>query len=183
MNIILLNKLKMRILSLEGEILRIRRAKIEDSKKFLDMLLKLDNETEYMLYEAGERPRDESRVKELIRNSMEEDLVLVVKDNKDIVGFISAQRGRLNRIRHSAYIVVGLRKAYRGKRIGTELFKKVDLWAKEEGITRLELTVMANNYIGKNLYKKMGFEVEGVKKKSIYVNEEYVDEYCMAKLY
>ncbi len=166
-----------------GEILRIRRAKIGDSKKFLDMLLKLDNETEYMLYEAGERPRDESRVKEIIRNSMEEDLVLVVKDNKDIVGFISAQRGRLNRIRHSAYIVVGLRKAYRGKGIGTELFKKVDLWAKEEGITRLELTVMANNYIGKKLYKKMGFEVEGLKKKSMCINGEYVDEYCMAKLY
>jgi RimJ/RimL family protein N-acetyltransferase len=55
-------------------------------------------------------------------------------------------------------------------------------WARERGFHRLELTVMTHNERAIRLYKKMGFEVEGVKKHSLFVNGEYVDEYYMAKL-
>lgn len=33
---------------------------------------------------------------------------------QEIVGFLSAERGVPNRIRHTAYIVVGIRKAFQG---------------------------------------------------------------------
>lgn len=160
----------------------IRRAKIEDSKSFLNMLLNLDKETEYMMYEKGERPKDEDKIKYIINSSLEENLLLVAED-EDIVGFLSAKRGVQKRIKHSAYIVVGIREGYRGSGIGTKLFKELDLWAKEKSIKRLELSVMCNNDIGKNLYEKMGFEVEGIKRNSMIVNGKYIDEYFMAKLY
>lgn len=162
--------------------MKIRKAKIEDSKSFLNMLLNLDKETEYMMYEENERPKDENRVKGIINSSLEENLLLLVED-RDIIGFLSAQRGIQKRVRHSAYIVVGIRDGYRGKGIGTELFKKLDLWAREKSIKRLELSVMCNNEIGKKLYEKIGFKVEGIKRNSMIVNGKYIDEYCMAKLY
>lgn len=89
----------------------------------------------------------------------------------------------LKRIKHTAYIVVGIREAHRGKGIGTKFFSELDLWAKENLISRLELTVMCPNVIAKHLYEKNGFEIEGIKKKSMLVDGVYVDEFYMAKLY
>ena len=41
---------------------------------------------------------------------------------------------------------------------------------------------MTHNERGVRLYRSMGFETEGVKVKSLKVDGNYVDEYCMAKL-
>ena len=75
----------------------------------------------------------------------------------------------LKRIKHTAYIVVGIREIHRGKGIGTNFFSELDLWETENLITRLELTVMCPNIIAKHLYEKNGFEVEGIKKRPMLV--------------
>lgn len=162
----------------------IRKVKLDDANNLLSMLLSLDKETKYMLLEPNERDNDVSRVQEMIQQSINEsNLLLVAEEENNIVGFLSAQRGILKRIKHTAYIVVGIREAYRGKGIGTKFFSELDLWAKENLISRLELTVMCPNVIAKHLYEKNGFEIEGIKKKSMLVDGVYVDEFYMAKLY
>ena len=55
-------------------------------------------------------------------------------------------------------------KEYNGRGIGTRLFKEVEKWAKLHDVWLLELTVMAHNTRAQTLYKKAGFEKEGVKK-------------------
>lgn len=52
-----------------------------------------------------------------------EDFLLVAETDNKLVGYISAQKGRLHRIAHSAYIVVGILADYRGIGIGTEFLK------------------------------------------------------------
>ncbi|MEO2582607.1 GNAT family N-acetyltransferase, partial [Clostridium tertium] len=106
-----------------------------------------------------------------------------IDDTENIIGFLSAQRGVPKRIRHTAYIVVGIREAFRGIGIGKKLFSELDIWAKENDITRLELTVVCRNNVAKHLYEQNGFKVEGIKKNSMIVDGKYVDEYYMAKLY
>lgn len=86
------------------------------------------------------------------------------------------------RNKHSAYLVIGISNAYRGKGIGTALFKELEHWAVKQGLHRLELTVVAENIAGVSLYQKMGFKIEGVKKDSLFINGTYVDEYYMGKL-
>lgn len=44
------------------------------------------------------------------------------------------------------------------------------------------MTVMTHNEVGIALYRKRGFEIEGVKRDSIYIEGQYRDEYYMAKL-
>jgi RimJ/RimL family protein N-acetyltransferase len=162
----------------------IRKVKLEDANNLLSMLLSLDKETKYMLLEPDERDKDISRVEGMIQQSVNgTNLLLVAEEEDNIVGFLSAQRGMLKRIKHTAYIVVGIREIYRGKGIGTKFFSELDLWAKENFIIRLELTVMCPNTVAKYLYEKNGFEIEGIKKKSMLVDGEYVDEFYMAKLY
>ncbi len=154
-----------------------------DAESFWEMMNQLDYETKYMLYEPGERTKNITRIESLIENSIEgDDFLLVAEEDNKIVGYISAQKGGLNRIAHSAYIVVGILQNYRGKGIGTEFFKQLDNWAEEKKITRLELTVICENEVAKHLYEKSGFEIEGIKRKSVLVDGIYLDEFYMAKI-
>ncbi|HSQ88885.1 GNAT family N-acetyltransferase, partial [Romboutsia sp.] len=92
-------------------------------------------------------------------------------------------RGGPKRIKHTAYIVIGIREKFRGKGIGSKLFSELDIWARENNITRLELSVICSNVVAKHLYEKNGFEVEGIKRNAMIIDGKYVDEFSMAKLY
>jgi len=161
----------------------IRKIELKDAESFLYMLRQLDSETDFMMYEPGERKTTVDEIKSVIQNAYSSNsLILVAEENGKLVGFLSAERGFANKIKHSAYIVIGLLKNYRGRKIGTNLFEELNKWALENGITRLELTVMTSNDIAISLYKKMGFKIEGLKEKSILVDGKYVDEYYMSKI-
>lgn len=164
--------------------MEIRNIRIEDAENYLDMLLNLDKETKFMMFEPGERPTDINAVKNAIKKSINDNnLFLVVTYKENIVGFLSIQRGEYRRIRHTGYLVVGIREKYRGMGIGNALFSKIDTWAMENNITRLELTVICSNTIAKHLYEKNGFIVEGIKKKAMIIDDKYVDVFSMAKIY
>jgi len=161
----------------------IRRIEAEDTEAFLSMLKQLDSETKNMMYEPRERKTSVDEMKSNILNiTASNSLLLVAQDDGRIVGFLSAERGFAKRIKHSAYVVVGVLKDYQGKGVGTKLLQELIDWAKSNNITRLELTVMVNNESAINLYKKMGFKIEGLKEKSLIVDGKYVDEYYMARI-
>ncbi|MGM9652372.1 MAG: GNAT family N-acetyltransferase, partial [Eubacteriales bacterium] len=123
-----------------------RKLSVDEAEQFWNLMNQLDYETKYMLYEPGERTKDLPQIESFIRDSVEgEDFLLVAETDHRLVGYISAQKGRLNRIAHSAYIVVGILMDYRSKGIGTEFFKRLNEWAEEKKVTRLELTVICEN--------------------------------------
>lgn len=160
-----------------------RKLSVDEAEQFWNLMNQLDYETKYMLYEPGERTKDLPQIKSFIRDSVEgEDFLLVAETDHRLVGYISAQKGRLNRIAHSAYIVVGILMDYRSKGIGTEFFKRLNEWAEEKKVTRLELTVICENEVAKHLYANSGFQIEGIKRKSVCVDGEYLDEYYMARI-
>lgn len=143
----------------------IRTIEASDAEKFLSMLKKLDSETNFMMYEPDERKTTIAEMSERINESLKNSSLMIVAEvNSEIVGFLSAERGFANRIKHSAYIVVGILKEYCGKGVGTRLFNNLLEWTELNGITRLELTVMTNNEKEIKLYKKFGFEIEGIKR-------------------
>ncbi|GAA0076797.1 GNAT family N-acetyltransferase [Clostridium sp. CTA-5] len=162
----------------------IRKASIEDSEKYLQMLKQLDTETKNMMFEPGERRTTVEQIKERIATmDGKNGIIFLIEDRNKIGGFLLSERGILNRIRHSAYIVIGILKEYRGKKLGTKLFEEVEKWALENHITRLELTVVKGNKAAIKLYEKSGFKIEGLKEKSMIIDGNYVDEYYMAKVY
>ena len=163
--------------------MKYRTLSVVDAEKFWGMMNQLDHETKYMLYEPGERTKDLAKIESVIRNSVEGDnFLLVAEADGRLVGYLSAEKGSLNRIAHSAYIVVGILSEYRGKGIGTEFFRRLDIWAEEMKVSRLELTVICENSVAKHLYEKNGFEIEGIKRKSVLVDGKYLDEFYMAKI-
>jgi len=161
----------------------IRPIEENDAESLWQMMSALDAETKYMMYEPKERMKNINRIKSTIKEAVTgNNLFLVAEADHEIVGYISAQKGILRRVKHSAYIVVGIRAAYQRQGIGTSFFKQLDKWADEKWVTRFELTVMCSNDAARRLYEKNGFVVEGIKKNSMVVDGTYVDEYYMAKL-
>ena len=161
----------------------IRKMEREDAGPFLQMLRQLDSEQKFMMYEPGERKTTADEMRAHIENMNKSgSLILAAEADGTIAGFLSAERGFAQRIKHSAYIVVGVLKAYSNAGAGTRLFEELEKWALGSGITRLELSVMCHNEKAIKLYKKAGYEIEGVKVKSLLIDGLYIDEYYMAKL-
>ncbi|MCR3761689.1 GNAT family N-acetyltransferase [Clostridium felsineum] len=161
----------------------IREIRPGDAYSFWRMQFELDKETEYMMYEPEERSSNLNFINSLIRDAVEgDDLLLVAEEEGEIIGYISAARGVLSRIKHSAYIVTGVKKEFQRKGIGNKLVKKMNLWAQNQNIKRLELTVICENEAAKRLFEKNGFVIEGIKKNAMLIGKEYLDEFYMGKL-
>ncbi|MGG1220724.1 GNAT family N-acetyltransferase [Priestia endophytica] len=162
----------------------IREILVSDAEKFLTLNKKLDMETNYMLYEKGERNITVEDQSKFIRSFLNtsNSTILVVEQGKELVGYIAIVGGKLNRIKHRAHIVVGILQDYCNRGIGTQLFQKMEDWAKRHHLKRLELTVMTHNERAVFLYKKMGFEIEGIKKCSLIIDGHPIDEYSMSKV-
>lgn len=161
----------------------IRKIEIKDSEKFLNMLNQLDTETTNMLWEPGERKTTLEEMESYINNiCSSKSLRLVVEYKGDIIGFLSSEIGVAKRISHRAYIVIGILRKYRGKKIGVKLFEELEKWAFKNRVTRLELTVIEHNDVAIQLYEKMGFKKEGLKENSLIVDGRYVSEYYMGKI-
>jgi RimJ/RimL family protein N-acetyltransferase len=163
--------------------LRYRKIKKSDGKKYLKLMKKLDQETSFMLYEPDERKTTIKEMEKKIEQINARDGVIIGAETDDeLIGFISASRIPLKRVKHRVHIVVGVLKKESGKGIGTRLFEKLIEWAKNNELSKLELTVMMHNERAIDLYKKIGFEIEGIKNKSLIIDENYVDEYYMGMI-
>ncbi|MEN2465816.1 GNAT family N-acetyltransferase [Ornithinibacillus sp. JPR2-1] len=164
--------------------MRIREVILSDAPKLAQLILQVDASSEYMLWEAGERQISSESQKNMIERlqKSENSTILVAEEEKELIGYLFAIGGEAKRKKHTAYLVVGIHHAFRGKGVGRLLFAALNEWALEHNIHRLELTVVTDNEAGVSLYKKMGFEIEGTKTDSLYVNGDYLNEYYMAKI-
>jgi RimJ/RimL family protein N-acetyltransferase len=162
----------------------IRPIQEKDSEQFLLLAKEIDQETQFMLLERGERATTIEEQRQKIRNvlSQSNQIILVAEHENELIGYLGAYGGNFQRNRHSVYLVVGILQAYTGQGVGAQFFKALEEWALTRDIHRLELTVMAHNNRAMRLYRKMGFETEGIKKDSLKINGKYVDEYYMVKI-
>ena len=83
----------------------IRNIETDDAERLLILLKTLDQETQFMLYEPSERTTTVEEMKAKITAVKKSSaLYLVVEEGSELVGFISAERGFANRIKHRAHI-------------------------------------------------------------------------------
>lgn len=163
--------------------MNIRPVQPEDARAFAELLFEIDK-SGFMLFEPKERPADAEREKRRI-DSLTNDkhsALFVAEENGQLAGYMMANGGNANRNKHSAYLVLGVHEKFRRQGVAVNLFNQTFDWAKNCGISRLELTVIKNNEKALRLYKKMGFEIEGEKINSLVIDGKPVNEYYMYKL-
>ncbi|WP_324036039.1 GNAT family N-acetyltransferase [Aeromonas caviae] len=154
----------------------IRMAGVEDAAVLDRFFGQLDRETRFMLYEAGERPSDiegQRRRLEAMAAAPNQAMWLLELAG-EVQGFAALLGGGL--------VVMGLRSRARGQGWGERLLRTLIAAARELGIHRLELGVMAHNEVAHALYRKCGFVEEGVRRQAYRLDEGYVDEISMGLL-
>lgn len=162
----------------------IRTIHQDDAEQFLQLQKTIAEETSFMIRESDEIRTTVEQQRERITNVLAQDYltVFVVEHDERLIGFLRASGSNLRRIKHKVYIVIGILQAFTGQGIGTRLFNEAEQWARQQGMTRMELSVMTGNKRGIALYKKCGFVIEGIQKNAFLINDQYSDDYIMAKL-
>ncbi|ANU28537.1 GNAT family N-acetyltransferase [Planococcus versutus] len=148
----------------------------------LNQLMKHVEESNMMMFDPGERKTTKGILEKLLAQQTRTSVILVVELECKLVGYLFAIGEEINRKRHAVYIAMSIHERQRGKRIGLKLLKKVEFWACEKNIRRMELTVIESNLAAISLYEKTGFEIEGIKRHSLKINGEFVNELYMSKL-
>ncbi|PYZ94618.1 GNAT family N-acetyltransferase [Salipaludibacillus keqinensis] len=162
--------------------MNIRKVSKSDLEQLKSLLETIDKESQFMLYEAGERMISTNQAETMIESLSGHSAFFVAEEDNQLVGYLIALGNKTNKTRHRAYLVLGVLKRFKGRGIGTELMDEAEDWAVQQGVTRLELTTMVHNEAALALYKKKGYEVEGLKRQSLMMNGEALDEYYLAKL-
>lgn len=160
--------------------MKIRRIDISDAKIFWELEKQLDTETKFMLLEADERKFDFNQTLGQIARM---DFLIGAEVDGKLVGYLSAKRGKANRINKTAYIVIGIVEAFQHRGLGGQFFDALELWAKAHQIKRLELTVISQNTTAIALYQKHGFLIEGVRREAMLIDGAFIDEFYMGKVF
>ena len=106
---------------------------------------------------------------------------VAISDN-EVVGWCDIVRSAVETHSHCGSLGMGILPAYRGKGIGRELLAQAIEAAWSRGFLRIELGVRESNVAAISLYKKMGFAIEGVRRKAARLEEQYEDTLVMGLL-
>ena len=104
------------------------------------------------------------------------------KEGEEILGLAVITKGTY-RIKHIAYIdKLAIKQSFRSKGLGTVFFNQIIESLAQEGVIKIELGVETDNQRAINFYKKLGFEIEGLRKKLLNRDGQFIDNYFMAKM-
>ncbi len=107
----------------------------------------------------------------------------VALDGERLIGWCDISSLNRHVYAHSGVLGMGVLDGYREQGVGEALMRATLDAAKIAGLTRVELTVRDHNLRAQKLYEKMGFVVEGVKRKGVRLDGNYEDLICMAILF
>lgn len=165
-----------------GSEISVRPLAIKDFVQFINLRDEIEREAMFM-------PTDRAGRREIIlysilklfwhRNRITN---MVAVNDEGIVGFATVIFGRFRKFKGNAYIAnVSVKSSHRGRGIGKDLLKQVEKLAKLKQARRLELEVFSKNVAALKMYKKLGYEVEGIKRRAVESYDEFDDIVFMAK--
>ena len=168
----------------DGKSVTIREASVDDAQELISVVKEYIEDSEYIPYTKGEFNPTIEFEKEWIQtlNDQKNSLLLLAIHDGKIIGNISVNGSQRNMAAHTACIGIGLLREWRNKGVGSILFNSVIEWAKKNSqLEILWLETYATNKEGMTLYKKYGFEQDGIQKNFIKLSDnEYADNLVMS---
>ena len=178
-----MQKFKTEIVELKNKkFVTIRQAEIDDAERLLNCIKTYVPQSAYIPKLEQEIKLTIEQEKEWINSFLtnENSLLLVAEYNDEIIGNIDLTGSRRKIMEHTAVIGMGMLKEWKNTGLGTALLKFGIEWAKENTILELLwLQVYTDNELGLGLYRKMGFEENGIMGNFFKQDGEYFDNLTM----
>lgn len=166
-----------------GENIKIRKVQINDAEKILNYVKRVSGETDFLTFSPDEFKITIKKQKEYLKEYTERKncLALIAIDvNKRVVGMLDFCGGIKSRTKHSGEFAITMLKEYWGQGIGRSMINYLIDWAKDLGtIRKIDLKVRSDNIRAVNLYKNMGFVVEGEISRFFLINGSFYSVLCM----
>ena len=162
----------------------IRAAEVADAPALIELRKQIFAETNFMLWEPDEfrESADDERARLQRLAAAHNSAAFIAVADGQLVAFLNAFGASPRRLRHASTLALGVLQACWGRGIAAALLDAVIAWSETEGLVRLDLTVHVTNARALALYRRAGFEIEGTRRKSLLLGNEFVDEYLMSRL-
>ena len=133
----------------------------------------------FLLYE----PMDIEEFKPIFDRLLKDEIKYIFMDeNSTPIGMFKLSP-LTYRASHIAYLGgLAIHPDFAGRGFGREMMQEIIDFANQQGYKRIELSVATENLRAIELYKKVGFEAEGIMRKYAYLKQEgrFLDELLMS---
>ena len=111
-------------------------------------------------------------------------LLLVAETEGKIVGVLDFKTHPKIRMSHSGEFGISILPEYQNQKIGSEMIEFLLQWSTTRPkIKKINLSVFHPNARAIHVYKKLGFEIEGVQMKAVQISDgEFIDLVMMGKV-
>lgn len=149
----------------------VRLAGSNDAGMFLAFLRRLDAESQYMHFAAGERTMTEQGMRSRFRKMDRQGnsfIVLALGVDDTPIGYFSVNGGTSMSTKHSASVAVGVSKSYRRQGVAVQLLRAALAYSVDRGVVRWECTVVSYNEPARCFYFANDFRHVGTLHKRFY---------------
>lgn len=161
----------------------IRTARESDAEAFLILGKSIMSEDIYTLTQADELNLTVEQERTWLKSHLEDEnhLVIVAEVKGQIIAQLDFVNGRRRRNAHTGEFGMGVHKDFRNLGIGSLMLGALIDWTKNNPrIEKVNLSVHHTNERAIATYKKMGFQIEGLRTKDLkYPHGVYVDTLLM----
>lgn len=147
---------------------------------FRDVLDGIARERRYLAFLEAPPP---AQVRRFVLNNLRSGApAFVAVDDGRVVGWCDVIRKSQPTTSHGGVLGMGVAASHRGRGVGGRLIASTIETALARGVTRIELTVRTDNVAAVALYRRCGFETEGLLRRYLLVDGLYYDVLQMARL-
>lgn len=108
-------------------------------------------------------------------------MLLAVEDG-EVLGVVGFVGNVMPQEAHAGVFGLSVDQAHRGRGIGTALVRSLVDWAPGAGVSRIEVRAFATNPRALELYRRLGFQDEGVARAAVITDGEPIDVHVLAML-
>ncbi len=161
-----------------GQRVILREAVEDDAKEIIDFYNIVGGETTYLSFEENEYKlsiKDQENSIKSVNESNNNTMIFATIDSK-IIGIGTISSNQKKKGRHVGILGIVIKEEYCNLGLGKIVMDYLIDWCKSNKITsKISLSVRADNPRAIALYKKCGFETEGVLKNETYIDGEFFD--------
>ncbi|MET3730055.1 RimJ/RimL family protein N-acetyltransferase [Fictibacillus halophilus] len=163
----------------------IRRVTTDDAQNMINFYNVVGGESDFLSFGAGEFKLDLQEYKDYITATSKElnSIMLIAEIDSKIIGIATINSPQKERTKHVGTLGIVVSEKYTGMGLGKILMNELLEWARLNGITKkISLVTNENNSKAIELYKKLGFEKEGLLKHDNFIKGNYHNTVVMGLL-